>query len=527
MTPLLKYKTNYLYLTGLTLLVTGLPVSLFLTSLSQFFLVGSFILEGNIKERWKRFTSNKVAVIFVGIWLMHLIGMLWTTDLANGIKDLRIKLPLLLLPIIISGTEKLTEKQFRYIMGAFVFAVFAGTMSAIAVLTGVIHREIYDIRDIFIYKISHIRFALFTCVAICTLVFYIGYRKELTPVAKVIAFILAIWFAVFLVIVESLTGLTILLTLTVCVLIYHLLLSSNKFMKIISFILIVCIPVAIAFFASGMIKDFYNKKQEVINVNDKTLQGNPYDFYLDDNNFENGYQVNIYLCYPELNKAWNERSTIDFDSLDYKGQPIRATLVRFLTSKGLRKDSAAVYSLAQSEINSIEAGVPNVNFQKMSDLRSRLYQVIWEIDNLLKGGDPSGHSVAQRLEFWRAALGVIKMHPVFGAGTGDLITEFDSQYERMNTKLDAAHRLHSHNQYLSIGAAFGIVGLIYFLFALLYPLRKAKQLPAIFILFLIICMVSMLTEDTLETQPGATFVGLFFILFYNQRREPDTEKSLH
>lgn len=412
-------------------------------------------------------------------------------------------------------------------MGAFVFAVFAGSISAIAVLTGIIEREIYDIRDIFIYKISHIRFALFTCVAICTLVFYIGYRKVLTPLAKVFALILAIWFTAFLVIVESLTGLTVLLTLTVSVLIYHLLVSGNKFMKVISFMLIVCIPLTLAFFVNGLINDFYNKKQEVINVNDKTVQGNPYDFYLDDNNFENGYQVNIYLCVPELRKAWNERSSIDLDSLDLKGQPIKATLVRFLTSKGLRKDSAAVYTLTKNEILSIEAGVPNVNFQKMSDLRSRVNQVIWEIDNLRKGGDPSGHSVAQRLEFWRAAIGVIKTSPLIGVGTGDMKAEYERQYERMITRLDAAHRLNSHNQYLSIAAAFGIPGLMYFLFALLYPLRRARQLPAIFILFLIICMVSMLTEDTLETQPGATFVGLFFILFYNQRREGDTEKSLH
>lgn len=453
--------------------------------------------------------------------------MLWTTDLAAGMKDLRIKLPLLLLPIIISGTEKLTEKQFRYIMGAFVFAVFAGTVSAIAVLTGVIHREIYDIRDIFIYKISHIRFALFTCVAICTLVFYIGYRKVLTPLAKIIAFILTLWFISFLVIVESLTGLIVLLVLTVSVLIYHLLLSGNKLKKVVSFLLILGLPLIVAVFIAGQINEFYNKKQEVINVNDKTAQGNSYDFYLDDNNFENGYQVNIYLCDPELRKAWNERSSINMDSLDHKGQPIRATLVRFLTSKGLRKDSVGVYSLTKNEIQSIEAGVPNVNFQKMSDLRSRVNQVIWEIDNLRKGGDPSGHSVAQRLEFWRAAIGVIKNAPVFGVGTGDLKSEFDLQYERMNTRLDAAHRLNSHNQYLSIAAAFGIPGLLYFLFALLYPLRRARQLPAIFILFLIICLVSMLTEDTLETQPGATFVGLFFILFYNQRREDDTEKSLH
>ncbi len=524
MSPILKYKTNYLYLTGLTLLMCGLPVSLFLTSLSQFFLVGSFILEGNIKEKWNRFTSNKVAVLFVGIWLMHLVGMLWTSDFANGIKDLRIKLPLLLLPVIIAGTEKLTEKQFRWIMGAFVFAVFAGTISAMAVLTGIIHREIYDIRDIFIYKISHIRFALFTCVAICTLVFYIGYRKELTPVAKFFALILAAWFVVFLFIVQSLTGLSILLVLTISIFVYHLLVSGNKIKKVISLVIIVCIPLAIGIYISKLVKDFYKVKTFTINVNDKTSAGNAYDFYLDDDKFENGYQVNVYLCYPELKASWNERSQIKFDSLDLRNQPIRATLVRFLTSKGLRKDADAVYALTDNEIKSIEAGIPNVNSQKMSDIRSRMNQVIWEIDNLLKGGDPSGHSVAQRLEFWRAATGIIKTHPFVGVGTGDLLIAFNSQYVLMNTKLDEFHRLRSHNQYLSVAAAFGIPGLIYFLFALLYPLRKAKQLPAIFILFLIICMVSMLTEDTLETQPGATFVGLFFILFYCQKRESDNEK---
>ncbi len=505
----------------------GLPVSLFLTSLSQFFLVGSFFLEGDIKEKWNRFVSNKVALIFVGIWLMHLIGMFWTSDFESGIKDLRIKLPLLLLPIIISGTEKLTEKQFLWIMGVFVLSVFAGTISAISVLTGIIHREIYDIRDIFIYKISHIRFALFTCVAICTLTFYIGYRKELTPIAKFIALILAIWFIVFLVIVESLTGLSILLILTISILIYHLLISGNKVKKFISFVMIVCIPLAIGIYISGLIKEFYEVKTVAIDVNAKTDAGNKYDFYLDDNKFENGYQVNVYLCYPELKAAWNERSKIKFDSLDFKHQPIRATLVRFITSKGQHKDAQAVFALTESEIQSIEAGVPNVNFQKMSSLRSRLNQVIWEIDNLLKGGDPSGHSVAQRLEFWRAATEIIKAHPFVGVGTGDLLIAFNNQYKAMNSKLDEYHRLRSHNQYLSIAAAFGIPGLIYFLFALVYPLRKAKQLPAIFILFLIICMVSMLTEDTIETQPGATFVGLFFILFYCQKREPDNEKVLH
>ncbi len=519
MSPILKYKTNYLYLTGLTLLVCGLPVSLFLTSLSQFFLVGSFLLEGNVKEKWNRFLNNKVALVFSGIWLMHLIGLLWTTDLADGIKDIRIKLPLLLLPIIIAGTERLSDKQFKWIMGAFIFSVFAGTISAISVLTGLVHKDIYDIRDIFIFHISHIRFALFTCVAICTLIYYIGYKKDLNNLAKVVSFILAIWFVVFLVIVESLTGLIVLLVLTLSILIYHLFVSGNKIKRVLSFLLIIGLPLAIVIYVSGLVKDFYSLKNVTINVNDTTANGNRYDFYLDDDKFENGYQVNIYLCYPELKSTWNKRSKINFDSLDFKNQPVRATLVRFLTSKGQRKDSAAVYSLSNSEIVSIESGIANVNFQKISDLGSRLNQVIWEIDNLKKGGDPSGHSVAQRLEFWRASIAIIKQHPFFGVGTGDLVEAFQQQYNLMNTKLDQEHRLRSHNQYLAIAVAFGIPGLLYFLFALLYPLRKSKELPAIFILFLIICLVSMLTEDTIETQPGATFVGLFFILFYSRKQE--------
>lgn len=496
-----------------------MPVSLFLTSLSQFFLVGSFFLEGDVTQKWKRFLNNNVALVFVGIWVMHLLGMLWTSDIADGLKDLRIKLPILLLPIIVAGTDKLTARQFRWIMGVFIFSVFAGTISAISVLTGFVHREIYDIRDVFIFHISHIRFALFTCVAICTLVYYLFYQKNFTRIAKVVSMCLAIWFVVFLGIVESLTGLIILLIILLSIFVYHVFDSGNKWKKLASVGMIVLLPLLVLVYFNSLIKDFYKMKEISINVNDTTANGNKYSFDLNDTKYENGYPVNVYICYPELKSAWNSRSEINIDSLDLRSQPILSTVIRFLTSKGLRKDSATVYSLTKEEISSIESGKTNVNFQKTSNLKSRFNQVIWEIDNLLKGGNPSGHSVAQRFEFWRASIGIIRANPFFGVGTGDLVVAFHQQYETMQTKLDLDHRLRSHNQYLAITIAFGFPGLIYFVFALLYPLRNYKQLPTIFILFLIICMVSMLTEDTLETQPGATFVGLFFILFYCQKQD--------
>lgn len=527
MKAILNYKTPYLYLTGLTLLVCGLPVSLFLTSLSQFFLAGSFLLEGDVREKFKRFFSNKVAVFIAGVWLMHLIGMLWTTDLAEGIKDLRIKLPLLILPLIIGGSAPLSEKQFKGIMTAFITAVLIGSLSAIFVLAGIIHREIHDIRDVFIFHISHIRFGLFTCVAISTLFYYTFYKKELKGIYKSLSILLMCWFFVFLVLVESLTGLSVMITVLLSALAYELIYHKNRYYKFGFFTLLILIPVLIGIYVGSVFQEYRSKGQEKIDVNEKTANGNDYIFMLNEPQTENGYLVNVYLCQKELRKAWNERSTIDYDSLDHRGQKIYGTIIRFLTSKGLRKDSVGIYTLSPDEIKSIENGIANVHFQHGFVLRDRIMEVIWELDQLRHGEDPSGHSVAQRYEFWKAAVGIISANPIFGVGTGDLPFAFQSQYEMMNTKLDLNYRLRSHNQYLSIGVAFGLLGLIYFLIAFFMSFRFRKQLNALFFFYFMICALSMLTEDTLETQPGATFVGFFLIFFFvHCRTHQDSDKTL-
>jgi hypothetical protein len=61
--------------------------------------------------------------------------------------------------------------------------------------------------------------------------------------------------------------------------------------------------------------------------------------------------------------------------------------------------------------------------------------------------------------------------------------------------------------------AFGIVGLFYFLFAIFYPVFKTTlQKNFLFTAFFLIIFFSMISEDTLETQAGATFFALFFTL---------------
>src|SRR5205085_4705129 len=125
----------------------------------------------------------------------------------EGMKDIRIKLPLLALPVIIAGNEPLSKKQFHLVMGFFIASVFAGSMVSMAVLTGIIQREITDIREIFIFHVSHIRFALFICVAVFSMIYFlVSDQYRLPPVFKIIYLLLICWLLIFLVIMQSVTG---------------------------------------------------------------------------------------------------------------------------------------------------------------------------------------------------------------------------------------------------------------------------------------------------------------------------------
>jgi len=228
------------------------------------------------------------------------------------------------------------------------------------------------------------------------------------------------------------------------------------------------------------------------------------------------------VCEAELKKEWNKRSKISYDSLDLKKNDIKYTLIRFLTSKGLFKDSSTVSGLSDKEIAAIEKGIANINYMKMFNPRARIKQIAWEINKYMHKGNPSGHSVIQRFEYWKASLGIIKENIMFGVGTGDVEIAFANEYEKTNSPLTKEWRLRSHNQFMAIAVAFGLIGLLWFLFSLVYPILKEKKLFNYFyMIFFMIALLSFLTEDTLETQAGVTFFAFFnsFLLFCDRKTD--------
>jgi hypothetical protein len=247
---------------------------------------------------------------------------------------------------------------------------------------------------------------------------------------------------------------------------------------------------------------------------EKTKNGR---YYLQDTIFglaENGNLITININDYELQKEWDLRSSIRFDGADKLGNGLRYTLLRYMASKGLTKDSVGIVSLSQQDIVNIENGSSNYKYSLNSGLATKWRELIWEYIKYKRGENPSGHTLSMRLEFWKTAIYIIGDHPVFGVGTGDIQDSFNSKYIETNTQLDVVWRLRCHNQYLAICVAFGCVGLLFFMFYLLYPaIVLRKDIHYLYWPFFLIALLSFFTEDTLETQSGVTFFIFFQTLF--------------
>jgi O-antigen ligase len=131
-----------------------------------------------------------------------------------------------------------------------------------------------------------------------------------------------------------------------------------------------------------------------------------------------------------------------------------------------------------------------------------------------KGGNPSGHSVTQRLLYLEAAAGIIRQHWLAGVGTGDILDAYHDYYRDTNSILTEKWRLRAHNQYLTFVVTFGIIGFLWIMLSFILPVfREDKWGNYFFIMFFLIGFLSMLNEDTLETHIGISFFAFFYSLF--------------
>lgn len=464
----------------------------------------------SIIEKTGIFLRNRAAVIFASIFVLGLAGMIFTGNFPVATASLRIKLPLLLFPLVFPAMKPLNKSDFRKLMLFYVAAIAVGTLiGSFKMISG----NYSDVRQ-FSPFISPVRFGLNITFGILCLGYFIIKDRYFSGKQKVFLSLLITWFVWFLIKMESVTSLGILILISLGILVYTGFQTKKSWAKISLIAVIFLVPASIYFYLK---KEIYRTTHvpatALKNLTGHTAQGHIY--ILDTTHFgiENGRYVGAFLCIPELKKAWNKRGTIPFDSLDKNGNPLETTLIRYMTSKGIHKDSAGVAQLSNKDIENIENGIANINYVKHPGLFSRLLMIEkgWEVYK--KTGKVEGSSVFQRYEFIKAAIRVIRNNFWTGVGTGDLIGSLCEQYRLSHSGMDKYCGFIAHNEYLDVFAAFGVFGFLYFLFALVYPPLKTHSFKDyFFVVFYAIMLLSMLSDDTMETHAGITLFAFFLSL---------------
>lgn len=541
---------RFAYVFSVCLMIAFLPHSKFMLSLSQFIMLGAFALERydlnkvrkffsregagkillavpfllyllfrSIVAKFRIFFRNKPAVIFSSIYLLHITGLFITTDFDYAIKDLRTKVPLFIIPLFLSTTSAFNKKQFRLLLLLFITSVLVRTLIN---TYNFVEENFIDIRDIS-KTISHIIVSLLISLSVFMMIYFIIRKRIFMFWMKPVFVLLILWFIAYMIISRSGTGLVISSVTLVILFVILMFMVRNELFKISFVALMIIGGTALVFYFSRVYHDYHKTNPvDLSKLEKNTALGNPYTHDTSDGQTENGNYVYLYIQFNELQDAWNRRSIIRFDSTDRKNQPIVGTILRFLTSKGLRKDASGVNALTDEEVKAIENGTANVIFTESFSIKGLLYELMWGYDEYMATGNPTGSSLMQRLEFWKASVGIIKENWLTGVGTGDMNIAFERQYEKMKTKLPPEQRWRSHDQFLSIFIGFGIFGLIWFLFAIFYPPYLAgKYKDYFFLVFFIIALLSMISEDTIETQAGVTFFAFFYSFFLFARKEED------
>ena len=167
-----KYITHRnAYIFGLLGMVFCLSISEYALSVFQFFMAANWLLEGNRLKRAKAIFSNHDAWLLTSLLALGVVGLLYTSNFGYALDDLRIKLPLFLLPFLWAGYKPLSRKELQVIFAFFVLGLIISAGFTLKNYHYLPFADYNNIRSISQF-VSHIRFSLMLVLAVFLMPFY-------------------------------------------------------------------------------------------------------------------------------------------------------------------------------------------------------------------------------------------------------------------------------------------------------------------------------------------------------------------
>jgi|TARA_B110000259_G_scaffold188113_1_gene245030 O-antigen ligase len=135
--------------------------------------------------------------------------------------------------------------------------------------------------------------------------------------------------------------------------------------------------------------------------------------------------------------------------------------------------------------------------------------VVIRIEKLIK---KSGDS--DRAENWESIFRLPIKNLLFGVGTGDELDEIQKVRNHKGWAWAYRHNANMHNQYLEVLLRNGILGLTIFLLVFINLWKRLKKYNDFrYLSFLLLIIISFMTESMLERQWGIVFFVFFLSVF--------------
>ena len=443
-----------------------------------------FILVGNYKRLWERVLQHRFLLLLLAFFGLHALSLIWSQDLESGWNGVRVRLSIIALPILYTGTLTFNLDNTRRWAVLLLLSVFV----VIGLNSGHYYwlnqqNQALDIRQLSWFG-SHIRFGILVGFS-GMFAFLLWRRKNLNSWLFCGYILLITGYTIFS---QTLSGiLSLMVTLTFIVVFF---IRKNRFL----------IGVA-ALGLSGIIIGGILLLKSILTPS------------IPCGNFD---KISV------VTEEWGKHSAFPLDSLDRKGQPLQRTAERYLCSRQLPLTEGSIKALLPQEIMAIENGFTSKEAAE-GGLLSRVDELKFQLH---EAKDPNGHSLLQRIAYWKTAWAIIKDHPVIGVGIGDVDYAFKTKYKATGSTLLPENQRRSHNLFLTTWLAIGIFGFIGLVLILCWLswISVQDRFPLL-LAFCIINALTMLLEDSIETQAGASFFGFFIaILISREARKAWTTK---
>ncbi len=503
---------GYLHVLGMMILAFGLPMNKVLMSIGAIWGISNLVLEGKYLEYWENCKKNKLYLLLFALFLMHIIGLLWSSNLQYGLHDLKVKLPLFAVPLALVARPIYKKVEIHLILLTFLTSLLiCSSINFISYFTSVSSDAPERFREMSLFG-SHIRFSILVVIGVViSIYFFVLFQKW-----RWLFLLLTIWFLTYTFYSQVISGF---LSLVSALLFFALYFGWKfKWIKIISLLTLLILGAASIVFIQKL--SHVKKANSSIHLAKKTALGHVY--YHDTVNpvYEQGMPIYIHISDEELKSDWHKYSKLNYEGKDKKGNILRGTLYRYMTAKKLRKDAEGLSKLTKEDFENIENGLASPMLLEKG-IFARLSAIRYQIEN---SSNPNGQSLLQRIEYWKTGLAIIKENPFLGVGTGDVQDAFNQEYVKKKTALQKEYWFRAHNMFLTIQISFGIIGTIlffWFLFSFLRVNFRQKNLLGFCIFGVIVA--SFFIEDTLETQTGVSLFSLFFGLFLYQDSKVHSE----